>query len=105
MDNGPEFVVATVRDWCRFNSAHTIFIQPGSPWRNAWIELFNARTRDELLNIEQFDSLLEAKALIEDWRIDYSTPQTPQLPRPAHPHRLRQAWTNNHQQLSQPADH
>ena len=45
----------------------------GSPWQNAWIESFNARLRDELLNIEQFDTLLEAKVLIEDWRVDYNT--------------------------------
>jgi transposase InsO family protein len=51
LDNGPEFVAAAVADWCRFNSTHTIFIEPGSPWQNAWIESFNSRVRDELLNI------------------------------------------------------
>ncbi len=72
-DNGPEFVAWAVADWCRFNNTGTIFIDPGSPWQNAWIESFNGRFRDELLNLWQFDSLLEAQVLIEDWRIDYNT--------------------------------
>jgi hypothetical protein len=45
---------------------------PGSPWQSAWIESFNGRLRDELLNGQRFDSLLEAKVLLEDWRIDYN---------------------------------
>ena len=50
----------------------SLFIDPGSPWQNAWIESFNGRLRDELLNSWQFDSLLEARVIIEDWRIDYN---------------------------------
>jgi putative transposase len=49
-DNGPEFIAAAVADWCRFNGVATVFIDPGSPWQNAWIESFNSRLRDELLN-------------------------------------------------------
>ena len=49
-DNGPEFVAHAVNDWCRFNGAGSLFIDPGSPWQNAWIESFNGRLRDELLN-------------------------------------------------------
>ena len=59
-------------DWCRFNNAGTLFIDPGSPWQNAWIESFNGRLRDEHLNGQLFDSLLEAKVLTELWRIDYN---------------------------------
>ncbi len=72
-DNGPEFIARAVADWCRFNSVDTVFIDPGSPWQNAWIESFNGRLRDELLNGWHFDNLLEAQVLIEDWRIDYNT--------------------------------
>jgi putative transposase len=72
-DNGPEFIAHAVADWCRFNSVATCFIDPGSPWQNAWIESFNGRLRDEFLNGWQFDSLLEAQVLLEDWRIDYNT--------------------------------
>ena len=50
-----------------------MFIDPGSPWQNAWIESFNGRLRDELLNSWRFDSLLEARVIIEDWRCDYNT--------------------------------
>ncbi len=71
-DNGPEFIANAVADWCRFNGVGSIFIDPGSPWQNAWIESFNGRLRDEFLNGWQFDSLLEAQVLIEDWRIDYN---------------------------------
>jgi putative transposase len=71
-DNGPEFVAHAVADWCRFNDAGTLFIDPGSPCQNAWIESFNERLRDEHLNGQLFDSLLEAKVLTEDWRIDYN---------------------------------
>ena len=72
-DNGPEFVANAIADWCRFNHVDAVFIDPGSPWQNAWIESFNGRLRDELLNLWHFDSLLEARVLIEDWRRDYNT--------------------------------
>jgi putative transposase len=71
-DHGPEFIAYAVADWCRFNGTGTVFIDPGSPWQNAWIESFNGRMRDEHLNGQQFDSLLEAQVLTEDWRIDYN---------------------------------
>jgi putative transposase len=71
-DHGPEFIAQAVADWCRFNCSSTVFIDPGSPWQNAWIESFNGRLRDELLNGQIFDSLLEAQVLIEDWRLDYN---------------------------------
>ena len=60
-DRGPEFIANAVADWCRFNGVGSIFIDPGSPWQNAWIESFNGRLRDEYLNGWRFDSLLEAK--------------------------------------------
>ena len=71
-DHGPEFIAYAVSDWCRFSGTDTVFIDPGSPWQNAWIESFNGRLRDELLNGQRFDSLLEAQVLLEDWRIDYN---------------------------------
>ena len=69
----------------RFNGTNTVFIDPGSPWQNAWIESFNGRLRDELLNGWHFDSLLEARVLIEAWRIDYNMCQAPHRTRRAHP--------------------
>ena len=96
-DNGPEFVANAVADWCRFNGTGTVFIDPGSPWQNAWIESFNGRLRDEYLNGQQFDSLLEAQVLIEDWRIDYNMNR----PHSAHgmltPAEFAEAWTTRHQ--------
>ena len=71
-DNGPEFVSHAVAVWCTEAGVDSVFIDPGSPWQNAWIESFNSRLRDELLNLWQFDSLLEAQVIIEDHRNDYN---------------------------------
>ncbi len=76
-DHGPEFIAAAVADWCRFNGVNTVFIDPGSPWQNAWIESFNGRLRDELLNGWQFDSQLEAKVGLENRLQRAPTPQRP----------------------------
>ena len=87
--NGPEFIAHAVNDWCRFNSAASLFIDPGSPCQNAWIESFNGRLRDELLNAWRFDSLLEARVIIEDWRRDYNRQPAPIRPRRTDPSRVR----------------
>jgi putative transposase len=72
VDNGPELTSHALRDWCRFAGARTVFIEPGAPWQNPFVESFHARVRDELLNVEQFTCLAEAQVLIEDWREDYN---------------------------------
>lgn len=71
-DNGPEFVATVVADWAKDYGAALVFSDPGTPWQNGWVESFNGRMRDELLNGERFDSLLEAKVVINDWRHDYN---------------------------------
>jgi putative transposase len=65
-------VAHALADWCRFTGAETVFIDPGSPWQNAWIESFNGRLRDELLNGQQFDSLLEFQIMLADRRDEYN---------------------------------
>ena len=72
-DNGPEFVAEAVRKWIDAVGAQTAYIEPGSPWENGYIESFNARLRDELLNGEIFYSLKEAQIIIEQWRRHYNT--------------------------------
>ena len=67
-DNGPEFVATAVRAWIAAVAAKTAYIEPGSPWENGYIESFNARLRDELLDGEIFYSLKEAQIVIEGWR-------------------------------------
>ena len=67
-DNGPEFVAEAVRQWIAAVGAQTAFIEPGSPCENGYIESFNARLRDELLNGEIFYSLKEAQVVTEQWR-------------------------------------
>ncbi len=71
-DHGPELTAHALRDWCRFSKAETAFIAPGAPWQNPFVESFNARVRDELLDIEQFSCLAEARVVIGDWREDYN---------------------------------
>ena len=71
-DNGPELTSYALADWCRFSGTGAAFIEPGSPWQNAYVESLNGRLRDELLNQELFHTLLEARVLAEDWRIDHN---------------------------------
>jgi len=54
----PELTAHAIRDWCRTSGAETVYIDPGASWQNPWVESFNARLRDELLAVEQSDSLL-----------------------------------------------
>ena len=72
-DNGPEFIARAVREWIGAVGANTAYIEPGSPWENGFIESFNARLRDELLDGEIFYTLNEAQIVIESWRRFYNT--------------------------------
>ncbi len=67
-DNGPEFVAKAVQKWITAVGAKTASIAPGSPWENGYVESFNSRLRDELLDGEIFYSLREAQVIIESWR-------------------------------------
>ena len=71
-DNGAEFTSKAVRKWLNRLDVRTLYIEPGSPWENGYIESFNGKLRNELLNIEIFDTLLEAKVLTENWRREYN---------------------------------
>ena len=72
-DNGSEFTAKTVRKWLDDLGIRTLYIEPGSPWENGYLESFNGKLRDELLNGEIFDTLLEAQVLVERWRRHYNT--------------------------------
>jgi transposase InsO family protein len=72
-DNGAEFTAKAVREWLGKVGVKTLYIEPGSPWENGYIESFNGKLRDELLNGEIFYTLKEAKVLIEMWRHHYNT--------------------------------
>ena len=71
-DNGAEFTARIVREWLHDLGVKTLFIEPGSPWENGYIESFNGKLRDELLERELFTTLLEAQVLIEGWRKEYN---------------------------------
>jgi transposase InsO family protein len=71
-DNGPEFIAAAIRQYLGSAGIDTLYIEPGSPWENGYAESFHGRLRDELLNLEVFANLGEAKALADHWRQEYN---------------------------------
>jgi transposase InsO family protein len=71
-DNGPEFVAQAIRAWLQTAGVQTLYIEPGSPWENAYSESFNSRFRDEVLNGELFTSLLEARVVCKDYKLEYN---------------------------------
>ena len=71
-DNGPEFVAKVVRDYLRDSGVKTLFIEPGSPWENGYIESFNGKLRDELLDRELFLHIDEVRYVVDRWRMDYN---------------------------------
>jgi putative transposase len=72
-DNGSEFTAKAVREWLSNVGVKAFYIEPGSPWESGCNESFNGKFRDELLNCEIFETLFEAKVLIERWRKEYNT--------------------------------
>lgn len=71
-DNGPEFIAEAIQQWLAESGVETLYIKPGAPWENAYSESFNSRFRDELLNMEQFTTVLEARVLTDDHKLDYN---------------------------------
>jgi transposase InsO family protein len=71
-DNAPEFTAKALSEWLAHTGVGPLYIEPGSPWENGYVESFIGRLRDELLNGEIFDTLLEAKVVIENWRREYN---------------------------------
>ena len=71
-DNGPEFIADAIKKWLKKKHVGTLYIEPGSPWENGYIESFNGKLRDEVLNREVFYSVKEAKVIVESWRLEYN---------------------------------
>jgi transposase InsO family protein len=71
-DNGPEFIADAIKKWLAENHVGTLYIEPGSPWENGYIESFNGKLRDEILNREVFYSVKETKVIVENWRLEYN---------------------------------
>src|SRR5260370_12044410 len=97
-DNGSEFIANAIQDWLSDNEIKIIYIKPGSPWEQPFIESFHDKLRDECLNREMFGSLLEARIIIEQWRIDSNqrrphnplhNPTPPHLPNHQHLHTIQ----------------
>jgi len=71
-DNGPELVAKAVQEWLEEKGCRTIYIEPGSPWENPYIESFNGKFRDECLNMEVFSNVLGAQVVVQEWRKEYN---------------------------------
>jgi transposase InsO family protein len=71
-DNGPESIAEAVKSWLARRGSKTLYIEPGGPWEDAYSETFNSRLRDELLDREVFETLKEAKVILEDHRLEYN---------------------------------
>jgi putative transposase len=95
-DNGPELTANALRDWCRFSRAGSSYIDPGSPWQNPYVESFGSRVRDELLSVELFSCLAEARVMVEDWREDYNEHRPHSALQMAAPARFAHAWKVRH---------
>jgi len=96
MDNGPQMITWALRDYCRLAGTRTSFLESGSPWENPFVESFNSRVRDELFNVAEFATLLEAQVVVEAWRIEYNTYRphsSALLPRRPDPAEYAASWT------------
>ena len=71
-DNGPEFIAEAIRRWLQRSCVETLYIEPGAPWENGYAEAFQSRLRDELLNVEEFTNVREAKVLAFEYKADYN---------------------------------
>jgi putative transposase len=96
-DNGPEMTSNALRDWCRFSRTGAAFIEPGSPWENPFVESFNSRVRDELLAVESFSCLTEAKVMVEDFRVDYNRNRPHRAHKMMTPAAFAEGWRTAHE--------
>jgi transposase InsO family protein len=96
-DNGPELVAEALKDWCRLAGITTSYIEPGAPWQNPYVESFNGHLRRELLDLESFNSLLEAQILINDWRHEYNHHRPHQSLNYQTPTAFAHQWHADHQ--------
>src|SRR5258708_19005937 len=71
-DNGPEFIAKELQRWLERAAVNTLYIQKASPWENGYVESFNGKLRDELLNRELFLSVLEARYVLDEWRAEHN---------------------------------
>ncbi len=71
-DNGPEFIATAIRQWLERVDVETMYVEPGSPWENGYVESFHSRFRDEFLALEEFESLVAAQQLTATWKEDYN---------------------------------
>ena len=97
-NNGPEFAAFAIAERCTFNGSQTTLIDPGSPWQNGHLESFNSRLRDEFLNGQLFESVLEAQVGREGWRHEYNHERLHSSLCYLTPVEFKELWTQQNQQ-------
>jgi putative transposase len=105
MDDGPEMTCNAIVDWCRFSTTGSMLIDPGPSWRNAFVESFNSEFCDELLAIEVFHTLLEAKVMAEDYRAHYNTHRPHSSLGYRTPNKFTLDWNSNNPGLAKTLAH
>jgi putative transposase len=105
MDKGPEMTCHAITDWCRFNPMGSVFLEPGSPWPNAFVESFNGKLHDELLAIDLLHSLLETKVTAEDYRQNYNNYRPHSSLGYRTPNEFTLAWNNHNPGLAKTLVH
>jgi transposase InsO family protein len=86
-----------LREWCRLAGTNTGYIEPAAPWENPFVESFNGRARDELLNVEDFADLAEAQVVVEAWQMEYNTFRPHSALGGLTPVQFAKDWTRQHQ--------
>lgn len=100
----PELLAWALRDWCRVAGTVIAYSERGSPWEDPFVERFNGRVRNELLNVEEIGSLLEAQVVVEPWRVKYNHLPAPLVPRRSHARRVCKD-VDHHPTSAPAADH
>ena len=103
-DNGPEFVARSLKAWLESESIGAHYIEPGSPWQNAYAESFNSILRSTCLNRWAFESVAEARAVIEQWRGEYNAIRPHGSLGGRSPAQFKKDWADNRLQTSSMAE-
>ena len=99
-DNGPEFVQNALKAWLETQQVQTLYIEPGSPWQNGKSESMHGKLRDECLERELFDTKLEARCLIENYRLQFNSHRPHSALGYQTPDEFAQSWNQNHTSLT-----
>ena len=97
LDNGSDFTARVVKDWLKAVDVRTLYIEPGSPWENGYVESFNGTLRDECLNVHWFDDLTDARRKLQAWQREYNEIRPHRSLNELSPQEFKARWTQQRQ--------